>query len=168
MTDGAALEAFYAEIRARLVRFIRARLPADVADDLASETLLTLWGKRPAAPVDDVSVRRLRAFTYAIAIGHVRNAERRLATDGKLVGALAAAALRDSAISHDPARSAVGLYDLERAIRALSNGDQQVLRLLAAGFRVGEIAPKAASMRVRRARERLRERLAATGTDGAS
>lgn len=145
-----------------------------MADDLASETLLTLWGKRPAAPVDDISVRRLRAFTYAIAIGHVRNAERRLATDGKLVGALAAAALRDSAISHDPARSAVGLYDLERAIRALSNSDQQVLRLLAAGFRVGEIAarleiaPKAASMRVRRARERLRERLATTGTDGAS
>jgi len=169
--DAAYCEVFYAEMRPKIARFIRARFPFDLAEDLANETMLTLWRKDARTPTTETELRQLRSFTYAIAIGHVRNAERKMVTEGKLSDELAAAAvtggvLRIHGPDRDPTFEAVVPSSAGDAIRKLRADDQQAINLLVAGLTTAEIAdilgitPKAASMRLSRAKDRLRSTMA--------
>lgn len=163
--DSAYFNEFYADMRPRIARFIRARFPFDLAEDLANETMLTLWQKNPKTPTEDAGLRQLRAFTYAIAVGHIRNAERKLATEAKLSSALSEATLRISGNNDDPTFEALLPDHVASAVAGLSRDDRQALNLMLAGFKTNEIAdilevtPKAASMRLSRAKDRLRAKM---------
>lgn len=163
--DSAYFNDFYADMRPRIARFIRARFPFDLAEDLANETMLTLWQKNPKTPTDDAGLRQLRAFTYAIAVGHIRNAERKLATEAKLSSALSEATLRISGNNDDPTFEALLPDHVASRVAGLSRDDRQALNLMFAGFKTNEIAdilevtPKAASMRLSRAKDRLRAKM---------
>lgn len=171
--DASYFEDFYADMRPKIARFIRARFPFELAEDLANETMLTLWRKNPRTPSDETGLRQLRSFTYAIAIGHIRNAERKLATEGRLTDQLSAAEavaggpLRIHGPDGDPTFEAVVPNRASEAIRMLGADDRQAINLLVAGLRTAEIAdilgitPKAASMRLSRAKERLRNAMTA-------
>jgi RNA polymerase sigma-70 factor (ECF subfamily) len=163
--DSAYFNDFYAEMRPRISRFIRARFPFDLAEDLASDTMLTLWQKNPATPTDQVGVRQLRSFAYSIAIGHIRNAERRMATESRLKAALSEATLRISGNDDDPTFEAILSEHVGSVVAGLGFDDRQAVNLMLAGFRTSEIAdilgvtPKAASMRLSRAKQRLRTKM---------
>ncbi len=166
-------DAFYAEFFADMLpkvhRFIRARFPSGLAEDLASETMLTVWRKQVPAPTDDVGLRQLRSLTYRIAAGHISNAARKAARESD--------ALRQGVLpvapGVDPTYEAVVPVVLAGAIAQLDLDDRQVLNLMIAGFRTAEIADalgitaKAASMRLARARRRLDRRLT-TGAEEAA
>ena len=161
--QGDDFDAFYAEMRPKVARFIRARFPGDAVDDLTSETLLTLWCKDVPAPRDAPALARLRALTYAIAVGHIRNARRRLDVERRLVEAVGAAC-RDRLLGMEQSSPAQTLVEaIEEAVEKLAETDRHVLELDLAGLRSAEVAellrisPKAASMRLSRARVRLRD-----------
>lgn len=152
---------YFADMLPKIHRFIRARFPAAQAEDLANETMLSLWRKRIPVPVDDTELRQLRRLTYKIALGHVVNAQRKAARE---LEAFEHAVLRIVPGS-DPTYEAIMPAALAQAIARLDFNDRQAVNLLIAGFRTGEIAdilgitPKAASMRLARARQRLDRRL---------
>ncbi len=163
--DSASFNDFYAEMRPRIARFIRARFPFDLAEDLANETMLTSWLKNPETPSDDAGVRQLRSFAYTIAVGHIRNAERKLASEAKFRSALDETTLRIVGNAEDPTYEAVLPDHVKAAVAGLGFDDRQALNLMLVGFKTSEIAdileitPKAASMRLSRAKGRLRAKL---------
>ncbi|GHH40804.1 RNA polymerase sigma factor [Streptomyces candidus] len=152
---------FFADMLPKVHRFIRARFPSGLAEDLASETMLTIWRKEVPVPTDDVGLRQLRTLTYKIALGHISNAERKGARES---GALQQGMLR-CIPGVDPTYEAVVPVVLAEAIAQLDHNDRQAVNLMIAGFRTAEIAEilgiteKAASMRLARARKRLDRRL---------
>jgi len=163
--------AFYAEYFADMLpkihKFIRARFPSSQAEDLANETMLTLWRKGVPAPVDESELRQLRQLTYKIALGHVLNAQRKAARELEAVEHVVLRILPGS----DPTFEAIVPIALAQAIGQLEFNDRQAINLLVAGFGTGEIAdilgisPKAASMRLARCRQRLDRRLRADAAD---
>ncbi|WP_244930715.1 sigma-70 family RNA polymerase sigma factor [Nocardioides sp. W7] len=170
--DSSYFSDFYAEMRPGIARFIRARFPFDLAEDLANETMLTLWQKDVAAPTSEIAERQLRSFVYSIAIGHIRNAERKQAAEGRLTTALGEAKLLIRGDIGDPTYEAVLPDRVGSLIAELSFDDRQALNLMLAGFRTSDIAailevtPKAASMRLSRAKDRLRTKMAGEGVRG--
>ncbi len=159
--------AFYAEYFADMLpkihKFIRARFPSSQAEDLANETMLTLWRKGIPAPADDSELRQLRQLTYKIALGHVLNAQRKAARELAAVEHITLRILPGT----DTTFEAIVPIALAQAIGQLEFNDRQAINLLIAGFGTGEIAdilgisPKAASMRLARCRQRLDRRLRA-------
>lgn len=156
---------FFTEMRPKIVRFIRARLPLDMAEDLASETMLTLWRKDLPPPVGAVALRQRRTLTYMIAVGHIRNLERKLAAEARLAEAVGGATLQIHGSTEDPTFNAIVPDSLAITIASMEQRDQEALHLMIVGFGTGEIADilgisaKAASMRLCRARDRLKTRL---------
>lgn len=152
---------YFAEMLPKIHKFIRARFPSAQAEDLANETMLSLWRKRIPVPVDDIELRQLRRLTYKIALGHILNAQRKAARE---LEALERAVLK-IVPGADPTYEAIVPAALAQVIAKLELNDRQAVNLLIAGFRTNEIAdilgitPKAASMRLVRARERLDRRL---------
>lgn len=152
---------YFAEMLPKIHKFIRARFPSAQAEDLANETMLSLWRKRIPVPVDDIELRQLRRLTYKIALGHILNAQRKAARE---LEALERAVLK-IVPGTDPTYEAIVPAALAQVIAKLELNDRQAVNLLIAGFRTNEIAdilgitPKAASMRLVRARERLDRRL---------
>lgn len=171
MRRAAPYEAFYADFFAEMLpkihKFIRARFPSSQAEDLANETLLTLWRKEIPAPRDDTELRQLRQLTYKIALGHVLNAQRKEVRERDAVDRAVLRILPGS----DPTFEAIVPDTLAQAIDQLGFNDRQAVNLLIAGFGTGEIAdilgvtPKAASMRLARARERLDRKINAEEVD---
>lgn len=163
-------DAFWAEFCADMLpkvhRFIRARFDSELAEDLASETMVTLLRKKIRVPVDEVELRQLRALTYKIAAGHISNEQKKTARHAE---ALQGGMLRVIP-GEDPTYEAVVPLVLAELIARLDFNDRQAVNLMIAGFRTAEIADilgitaKAASMRLARARERL-ERLLAPGEE---
>lgn len=155
---------FYAEMLPKVHRYIWARFPSPLAEDLANETMLTLWRKDLPTPGDDVARRQLRTMTYKIALGLVMNAQRRVAREEAVAGAPTMMIVGGD----DPTYEAVVPARVTEAIADLAFADRQALNLLLAGFRTNEIAdildiePKAASMRLSRAKTRLASALGAT------
>lgn len=162
---------FFGDMLPKIERFIRARFPSDLAADLASETMLILWRKQVPVPRDEVALRKLRSLTYKIALGLIANAERKFKRDctqheppAMKIGSGA-----------DPTFEAIVPIVLAEAIGSLEFKDRQAVNLLIAGFKTKEIAdileitPKAASMRLARARRRLDANLSAQAeeSDGA-
>lgn len=165
MRRAAASDAFYADFFTQMLpevhKFIRARFSPAQAEDLANETMLSLWRKEVPVPRDETELSQLRQLTYRIAIGHILNAQRK--TDHEM-DAAERAVLRIVPGS-DPTFEAVVPDPLAQAIDSLGFTDRQAVNLLISGFGTSEIAdilgisPKAASMRLARARERLERRI---------
>jgi RNA polymerase sigma-70 factor (ECF subfamily) len=163
--------AFYAEYFADMLpkvhKFIRARFPSGQAEDLANETMLTLWRKAIPVPVDESELRQLRQLTYKIALGHVLNAQRKHARELEAVEHVVLRIVPGA----DPTFEAIVPMALAQAIAQLEFNDRQAINLLIAGFGTGEIADilgisaKAASMRLARCRARLDRKLTAVGDD---
>jgi len=162
---------FFEDMFPKIHKFIRARFSSDLAEDLASETFVTLLRKELPPPTDEVGLRQRRTLTYKIALGLISNAVRQNTRDRAHAGP-------PSLLIHDgqdPTFEAVVPLVVAEAIATLDFNDRQALNLLIAGFGTNEIAdilgisPRAASMRLVRARERLSGRLTnrREETDGA-
>ncbi|MEI2711779.1 MAG: RNA polymerase sigma factor [Nocardioides sp.] len=153
---------FLVDMLPKVHRFIRARFKAELAEDLASDTLVTLLQKQVSPPKDESELLQLRSLTYKIAARHISNAEKKARRQAKV---LEQGMLRVTP-GVDPTYEAVVPLDLAAAIAQLDFNDRQAVNLMIAGFRTAEIAEilgitaKAASMRLARARERLSQRLA--------
>lgn len=153
---------YYDEMLPKVHKYIYARFPCDLAEDLANETMLTLWRKGVEAPKDDDELRRLRAFTYGIAFKLILNAQRKARREAQ---ALEPGVLQVGGSPDDPTYEAVVPLALAATIRRLDARTQHAVSLLIAGFGTSEIAdildvtPKAASMRIARARRRLADLL---------
>jgi RNA polymerase sigma-70 factor, ECF subfamily len=137
-----------------LRRFLARRTDPATADDVLAETLLVCWRRYdelPAVPL---------LFAYGVARFCLENAERGARRQRRLAGRIATV---------DPPREVpdpVGDDRLAEAMGALSSDDAELLRLwaweqLTAGeiAAVLEISPNAASIRLHRAKKKLRTQL---------
>jgi RNA polymerase sigma-70 factor, ECF subfamily len=141
-----------------LRRFLARRTDAATADDVLGDTLLVLWRRYDELPAEPLP------FAYGVARLCLANAERGARRQRRLAGRLA---------TLDPPREApdvVGDVRLGEALAALSAEDAELLRLWAWEqltpaeiAAVLEVTPNAVSIRLHRAREKLREELRKTG-----
>ncbi len=137
-------------------RYLHRRTDADTAEDVLSETLLVCWRRLDDIP-DDVL-----PWTYVVARNCLANADRSDRRQARLIGRIRAV---------DPPATATPGPDsaddtLDRAFASLSADDAEVLRLWAwedlAPAAIGTvlgITPNAASIRLHRAKQRLRAAL---------
>jgi RNA polymerase sigma-70 factor, ECF subfamily len=137
-----------------LRRFLARRTDAATADDVLAETLLVCWRRHEELPEDPLP------FAYGVARLCLANAQRGARRQHRLAGRIA---------TLDPPREApepVGDDRLAEAMAGLSADDADLLRLWAwEQLTAGEIAvvlaitPNAASIRLHRAKDRLRTEL---------
>lgn len=154
-------EAIAREIVDPLRRFLVRRTDPATADDALAETLLVLWRRYDELP-DEVL-----PFAYGVARLCLANAERGARRQRRVAGKIA---------TLDPPREApdpVGDDRLGQAMSALPGSDAELLRLWAwEQLTPGEIAtvleitPNAASIRLHRAKEKLRDALRKIDADG--
>lgn len=156
-SDASFYGEYFAEMLPKVRRFISARFDTSVAEDLASETMLSVWRKGLPAPQNDVELAQLRSLTYKIAVGHICNSRRRSHVEARHADEGRLRVIPGD----DPTFEAVVPGALAAAIATLEFADRQAVNLMIVGFRTVEIAdilgitPKAASMRLARARQRL-------------
>lgn len=145
-------EELVTEVYEPLQRYLRRRTDAETANDVLGDVLLVMWRR-----ADDIPPEASLAWCYGVARGclanTIRASERRL----KLVRRLAAEPVALPADA-DP--------DLHEALRSLSAGDAEVLRLWAweqlsaSGIAlVLGITSNAASIRLHRATKKLKKEL---------
>jgi RNA polymerase sigma-70 factor (ECF subfamily) len=137
-----------------LRRFLARRTDAATADDVLAETLLVCWRRRDELPEQPLP------FAYGVARLCLANAERSARRQRRVAGRIA---------SLDPPREApdpVGDDRLAEAWVGLTPDDAELLRLWAWEqltpaeiATVLEITPNAASIRLHRAKEKLRGEL---------
>jgi RNA polymerase sigma-70 factor (ECF subfamily) len=147
-------EAIAREVVDPLRRFLVRRTDAATADDVLGDTLLVLWRR-----YDDLPDQPL-PFAYGVARFCLANADRADRRQRRLAGKIA---------TLDPPREApdpIGDDRLAEALAVVPPDDAELLRLWAwEQLTPGEIAtvldvtPNAASIRLHRARSRLREEL---------
>jgi RNA polymerase sigma factor (sigma-70 family) len=143
---------------APLCRYARHRgLTGPDAEDLVAQTLEIAWRR-----IDDVPVAAPLPWLYAVAHNLWRNQARRDRRRRQLLALFRASPL--AAACEDPAAGEPGV--LRGALASLSQGDQEVLRLVAwDGLAPADLAvvlgcsPVAARTRLHRARTRLAARL---------
>ena len=144
-----------------LRRFLARRTDPATADDVLAETLLVCWRR-----LDDVPEEPL-PWAYGVARNCLANATRGVRRQERLAARIAvvdppAAATAGPGEGDDP--------DLAEAIGALREEDAELLRLWAWEqltpaeiAAVLDVTPNAVSIRLHRAREKLREELRKTG-----
>jgi RNA polymerase sigma-70 factor, ECF subfamily len=150
----ARFEEIAREILEPLRRFLARRTDPATADDALADTLLVCWRRYDELPAEPLP------FAYGVARLCLANAERGARRQRRVAGKIA---------TLDPPREApdpVGDDRLAEAMDALSPDDADLLRLwaweqLAAGeiATVLDITPNAASIRLHRAKEKLRTEL---------
>ncbi|WP_340537122.1 RNA polymerase sigma factor [Nocardioides sp. GXZ039] len=163
------LEAVAAEIVEPLRRFLARRTDADTADDVLADTLLVCWRR-----IDEIPDEPL-PWAYGVARNCLANRERSARRQRRVAGKVATLdPPRDRTPAPGAADDAVG-----EAMAALPAADAELLRLWAwEQLTPAEIAvvldvtANAASIRLHRAREKLREELRkigiATGHEGST
>ena len=157
--------ALVADSYAPLLRYLRRRIPPTmpdvVAEDVLADALLVLWRR-----VDDLPAEQPLAWCYGVARLCLANAGRAAGRRHRLLVRLR----QQPAPSADGLDSATSAADspVAQSLRQLSLTDQEVLRLWAWEHLeprdiavVLGITPNAASVRLHRATQRLRHRLAA-------
>ncbi|WP_461058410.1 RNA polymerase sigma factor [Streptomyces pseudoechinosporeus] len=149
----------YHRHRADVERYIRRRLLTDEVADVVSEVFLTAWRR-----LDEIPRAKALPWLYGVARRTLSNVHRADRRRGSLVELLASQPLRHA---DDHAESPMDGMELARSFEALSDTDQEVLRLsvweeLPARQAAAVIGCTAASFHVRlhRARSRLRQHLA--------
>ncbi|WP_327002728.1 sigma-70 family RNA polymerase sigma factor [Dactylosporangium sp. NBC_01737] len=146
---------------ADLLRFVERRVPVSEAEDVVSAVFLTAWRRFEEVPVE------ARPWLFAVArntmANRTRGWRRRRALDVRL-------ASLDADEPSDDSAAAAARIDLERAWRALSAADREVLALIAFDGLTAEQAAAVLgcrrstfAMRLSRARTRLRTALEPAG-----
>lgn len=147
----------FSDAYAPVVAYARRRVDAADVDDIVAEVFTVAWRRLDAVPDDDCALPWLYAVAYR-AIANLRRSERRRA------GLAARLALVRS--DPAPAPQAEGDTEILAALARLRPGDQEILRLSAwedlAPAQIAAVlgcSVNAATIRLSRARERLRQEL---------
>ena len=149
----------YTRHRAAVERYIRRRVVTDEVADVMSEVFLTAWRR-----LDEIPHVKALPWLYGTARRTLANAHRADRRRGSLVELLASQPWHHA---HDHAESQSERIALALAFEALSDSDQEILRLSAwealpareAAVVLG-CSPTTFNVRLHRARSRLRQRLA--------
>ncbi len=158
----AHFEALVGRVHEPLVRYARRRADADTADDVVAETLTILWRR-----LDDVPDEAELAWCYGVARRCLANARRgnarRLRLVSKAGSMIEANEFEAEILPGDDSADPV----LATALANLEASDREVLRLWAWEqleareiAAVLDITPNAASIRLHRAKQRLKNLLA--------
>lgn len=147
------VEDVVAQVGLPLQRYLRRRTDASTADDVLGDVLLVLWRR-----ADDVPSGDPLPWCYGVARRCLANQLRGRQRHLRLLHRLSAVRMEAATATHDPA--------LDAALAALPPTDAEVLRLWAwEELEPREIAlvlgitPNAASIRLHRAKQRLRSAL---------
>lgn len=143
-------------------RYLRRRTDPATADDVLGDVLLVLWRR-----LDDVPAELPLPYAYGVARGCLANSRRSAVRQERVVQRLAQ--------QHRPGDDADGDGALAEALEALPDADRELLRLWA----WEQLAPRelalvlgisanAVSIRLHRAKQKLREVLAARKDDDPS
>ena len=163
----AAFRALFEAAYDDLLLFVERRTHALAAEDVVAEVFLTAWRRLDDVPPD---LGQARAWLFTVAHHLLRNSRR---SDHRQQ-AVALRILREpgAAESGAPPDDVAARIDLTRAWARLSPGDQQVLTLTVfedltgpQAARVLGISATAFSLRLLRARRRLRKHLTAVPTE---
>ena len=170
-TRRAAFEAVAPALIEPLRRFLARRTDPATADDVLSETLLVCWRRFEELPAEPLP------WAYAVARNCLANAERGARRRQRLAARISVVDPPASAVPGPGDAADGGDAEVAEALARLREDDAELLRLWAwERLAPAEIAavlgitPNAASIRLHRARARLREQLrkagAAAGHDG--
>jgi RNA polymerase sigma-70 factor (ECF subfamily) len=147
-----AFESVVADVYGPLQRYLRRRTDAATAEDVLGDVLLVMWRR-----VDDIPPEATLAWCYGVARGCLANAIRGSERQLKLVRRIA----REPRSTGEPDDAA-----LSEALDALPAADRELLRLWAweqltpAEIAVAlDVTPNAASIRLHRAKKRLKTQL---------
>lgn len=154
------------DLMPELLRYFGRRVPtAEDAADCLGETMIVLWRRRTAVPLEPEPARR---YAYGVAANVLRESLRGRARQFALTERLVA----DYDITRDGVVEGDADSDLTRALSALRPLDRELVLLVAwEGFGVGEagailgLSDQASRARYSRARARLRRSLASPGDD---
>lgn len=153
--------AFFATMHPALLRYGMRKLDVDTASEVALDALRVVWEKNIPAPQSDDEHRKLTGLTYTIMNGLINNSRRAAQRRIRLVEALTSEQQTLTQAEPDLADHFIQ-GRVPDALSHLPAVDQEVLSLLIDGYGVSEIAtilgcsPGAVSMRLGRARTRLR------------
>lgn len=153
-------EALVDRVHQPVQRYARRRTDAATADDVVAETLTVLWRR-----LDDVPADAELAWAYGVARRCLANTRRGAGRRLRLVDRVTAEARVDAQVGAPP-----GIDDgdpqLADALARLGEDDREVLRLWAWEqleareiAAVLDISPNAASIRLHRAKRRLKDHL---------
>lgn len=164
--DHAGLSPLLRELMPELLRYFGRRVPsAEEAADCLGETMIVLWRRREAVPLEREPARR---YAYGVAANVLRESQRGRARQFALAERLVA----EYDITRDGVVEADADSDLTRALSSLRPLDRELVLLVAwEGFGVGEagavlgLSDQASRARYSRARARLRRSLASPGDD---
>lgn len=150
-------EAVVPEIIEPLRRFLARRTDAATADDVLADTLLVCWRR-----IDDVPDEAL-PWAYGVARNCLANAERSARRQARVAARIAVVDPPPVTVDPEPSAAAEAVGE---AMAALPARDGELLRLWAweqlAAAEIAvvlDITANAASIRLHRAREKLREEL---------
>ncbi len=153
--------AFFATMHPALLRYGMRKLDVDTASEVALDALRVVWEKNIPAPKSDDERRKLTGLTYTIMNGLINNSRRAAHRRIRLVEALTSE--QQTLTQAEPDLTDHFIQGrVPDALSHLPAVDQEVLSLLIDGYGVSEIAtilgcsPGAVSMRLGRARTRLR------------
>ncbi|MEJ7833252.1 MAG: sigma-70 family RNA polymerase sigma factor [Nocardioides sp.] len=160
MTDDVRFEALARELIEPLRRFLARRSDPATADDVLADTLLVCWRRLDEVPDEALP------WAYGVARNCLANAQRGVRRQERVAARIA--------VVDPPAQTVAGPGEgdgrLDEALAALAERDAELLRLwaweqltpaeIAAAL---DISPNAASIRLHRAREKLRDQLRKTG-----
>lgn len=160
-TDDARFRRLFAEHATAVHRFALRRAGPDLADDVLAETFLVAWRRIDAVPADRELAWLLTTARWVLSDA-ARSGRRR---DGLL------SRLPTPPHEPDPAPAVADALDVRRALARLSDGDQEVLRLVewdqlshAEAAAVLGCSVAALSVRLRRARARFARALTSEPT----
>lgn len=120
--DAEAFEALYHTHYAALLRYGARRIDHDAALDVVAETFLIAWRRPDAVPLDD-PLPWLYATARRVLANHRRGLARRDQLDERI------GATGPPPVTADHADGVAARTDVQRALAALSPGDQEVLLL---------------------------------------
>ena len=145
-----------------LRRYLARRTDPATADDVLAETLLVCWRRLDELPDDPLP------WSYGVARNCLANAQRGVRRQQRLAAKIAVVDPPADSVQ-GPGESQGRDLDIDRALRALREEDAELLRLWAweqlTPAEIAEvlgITPNAASIRLHRAREKLKEELRKT------
>ncbi|HLR94263.1 MAG TPA: RNA polymerase sigma factor [Jiangellaceae bacterium] len=165
--DAAVFRQIFEALYDDLVRFVERRTDPAVVEDVVAESFVVAWRRFAELPSDIADVR---PWMFAVARRVLANTYRSQRRARDLTARIAAQPRHDRA---DDAAAVAHRLDLARAFERLSARDQEVLTLVAwdglspsEAAQVLEISASAFSVRLSRARRRLRARLGRVAEEG--
>lgn len=157
-----AYEAFVREHGDAVLRFLRRRMEAETAEDVFAEAMLVVWRRFEDVPADPLP------WLYVVARNCLRDAERSARRRTRLVNRIVA--VDPPGVAYDPGADDELASEVGEAIKRLRPADAEVLRLWAWEelsppeiATVMSISANAATIRLHRAKKKLREQMEENG-----